>query len=299
MDLKQTLTLSGKIAADEKVALRFQTSGKLTWVGVKEGDTVQKYQLLATLDKREIQKNLEKKLNTYMDTRWSFEQTQDDNNVNGRKMQDLILTDAEKRILEESQFGLNIAVLDVEIQNLALEYANLYSPVSGIVTRIDTPFAGTNITPSGSEIEIINPASTYLSVSADQNEVINLKPGMKAEIIMDPYPEEKLAGTVNTISFTPKEGESNTVYEVKLTMPDSENIIKYRIDMTADAIFVINEKKDVLAIPTSLIMSESGKKYVYRKKNNSREKVYIETGTEFDNDTEIISGLSEGDLVYD
>jgi multidrug efflux pump subunit AcrA (membrane-fusion protein) len=82
-------------------------------------------------------------------------------------------------------------------------------------------------------------------------------------------------------------------------MPDSENIIKYRIDMTADAIFVINEKKDVLAIPTSLIMSESGKKYVYRKKNNSREKVYIETGTEFDNDTEIISGLSEGDLVYD
>jgi multidrug efflux pump subunit AcrA (membrane-fusion protein) len=94
-------------------------------------------------------------------------------------------------------------------------------------------------------------------------------------------------------------GESNTVYEVKLSMPESENVIKYRIDMTADAIFVIKEKNDVLAIPTVTIMNEGSKKYVYRKKNNSKEKVIIETGTEFDNDTEIISGLSEGDLIYD
>lgn len=298
-DLKQTLTLSGKIAADEMATLRFQTSGKLTWIGVKEGDIVGKYQLLATLDKREIQKNLEKKLNTYLNTRWEFEQTQDDNNVDGRKLQDVILSDAERRILEESQFGLNNAVLDVEIQNLALEYANLYSPIAGIVTRADTPYAGVNITPAGSEIDIINPVSVYLSVSADQNEVINLKPGMAAEIVMDPYPEEKLKGTVNTVSFTPKAGESNTVYEVKLTMPDSNNIMKYRMDMTADAVFVIKEKTDILSVPTLSIKAENGKKYVYRQKGNKKEKVYIETGTEFDNDTEIISGLSEGDLVYD
>ena len=34
-DVKETLTLSGKIDAMEKATLKFQTSGKLSWVGVK------------------------------------------------------------------------------------------------------------------------------------------------------------------------------------------------------------------------------------------------------------------------
>ena len=44
-NLKETLTLSGEIDAEEKVTLRFQTSGRLAWVGVKEGDYVKKYQI--------------------------------------------------------------------------------------------------------------------------------------------------------------------------------------------------------------------------------------------------------------
>ena len=38
--IKKTLTISGKVDAEEKAALRFLTSGRLVWVGVKEGDTV-------------------------------------------------------------------------------------------------------------------------------------------------------------------------------------------------------------------------------------------------------------------
>ncbi len=64
-DLKQELTVSGQIQASEHVILRFQTSGQLTWVGVKEGDYVKKYQTVAALDQRELQKNLTKYLETY------------------------------------------------------------------------------------------------------------------------------------------------------------------------------------------------------------------------------------------
>jgi membrane fusion protein, multidrug efflux system len=298
-NVKLTLTLSGKIAADEYISLRFQSSGKLTWVGVKKGDVVHKNQTLATLDHREIQKNLEKKLNTYLTNRWDFEQTQDDNNVHGRKMSDLILTDAEKRILEKSQFDLNNSILDVEIQNLALEYANLSTPINGIVTRIDTPYSGVNITPAGAVFEITNPESVYLSVSADQNEVINIKSGMKTEILMDSYPNEKLVGTVDNISFNPKTDESNTVYEVKVKLPNGNPDYKYRIDMTADAIFTIKNKQNVLSVPTQFVKQDGEEKYVYIMKNNQKIKNPIKTGDEFDNDTEILSGLSEGEFIYD
>ncbi len=39
-NLKETLSLSGSIDAEEKATLRFQSSGRLSWVGVKEGDYV-------------------------------------------------------------------------------------------------------------------------------------------------------------------------------------------------------------------------------------------------------------------
>jgi macrolide-specific efflux system membrane fusion protein len=63
-DLKEILTLSGQIDASEKASLKFQTSGRLAWVGVKEGDFVKKYQTLASLDQRDIKNRLQKYLNT-------------------------------------------------------------------------------------------------------------------------------------------------------------------------------------------------------------------------------------------
>src|SRR3989344_2912816 len=56
--LSDDLSLSGEIDAEEKTVLRFQSSGKLSWVGVKEGDYVKKYQTVASLDQREVQENL-------------------------------------------------------------------------------------------------------------------------------------------------------------------------------------------------------------------------------------------------
>ena len=60
--LKETLTISGQIDAEEKVTLTFPTGGKLYWVGVKEGDYVEKYQGIASLDQRDLEKRLETSL---------------------------------------------------------------------------------------------------------------------------------------------------------------------------------------------------------------------------------------------
>src|SRR3990167_4452714 len=73
-NLKESLTFSGEINANEKVTLRFQTSGRLSWVGVKEGDFVKKYQTLASLDQREVKNRLQKYLNTFVSQRLTFEQ---------------------------------------------------------------------------------------------------------------------------------------------------------------------------------------------------------------------------------
>ncbi|TXH00287.1 MAG: hypothetical protein E6R05_07345, partial [Candidatus Moraniibacteriota bacterium] len=77
--IQDTLELSGKVNADSLATLRFPTGGLVTYLGPKEGETVNKWQTLATIDSRQLQKTLEQKLNLYSVQRDTFEQTIDDN----------------------------------------------------------------------------------------------------------------------------------------------------------------------------------------------------------------------------
>lgn len=297
-NLKETLSLSGSIDAGEKVTLRFQSSGRISWVGVKVGDYVKKYQGVASLDQRELKKTLEKYLNTYVNERYDFEQTHDDYWQKQYALSDGLKREAE-RIIKKSQNDLNNTVLDVELKNLALEYSNLWTPIEGIVTKVGSQFAGVNATPTQAEFEIINPKTVYFSATADQNDVVKLKEGENGEIILDAYPDKPLSGKITMISFVPKEGETGTVYEVKIILDEANNLYKYRFGMTGDASFTQKEKKDVLSIPSNYIKSEKGKKYVMKKKNGGKTKAYITTGEEIDNSIEITSGLLPGDTIYD
>ena len=62
-DIVEAISASGEVDASQKADLTFQGSGKLAWVGVKEGDTVKKYQAIASLDKRELTNSLSQYMN--------------------------------------------------------------------------------------------------------------------------------------------------------------------------------------------------------------------------------------------
>jgi len=290
--LEEKLTISGTIDVEEMATLRFQTSGRLTWVGVKEGDYVKKYQAIASLDQREVRKTLEKYLNTYSSERRDFDQTIIDD------YKDKVITDAIKRAKEKAQFDLNSAVLDVELKNLAIEFSNLWTPIEGIVTKILAPYAGVNITPATAEFEIVNPKTVYFSANADQTEVVKLAEGKQGELVLDAYPDATVNGSIKTISFIPKSGETGTVYSVKFVFWEDNSTYKYRIGMGGDLTFILERKEDVLYLPIKFVKSEDGKKYVQVKQGNKMEKVTVEVGMETDNNIEITSGIKANDKVY-
>lgn len=293
-DLKEELSLSGQIEAEEKVSLRFQTSGRLAWVGVKEGDYVRKYQTIARLDQRDLKNRLQKYLNTYVNQRYSFEQTKDDNWQKQFDLSEVIRTRAE-RVLKQNQLNLENTVLDVEYQNLAIEFANLFTPIEGIITKIQTPYAGVNITPAQAEFEVINPKTLYFSVTADQTEVVNLKEGQNGVIVFDSFPEKEFTGEIYWIAFTPKTGETGTVYQIKMRF-DPENI-NFKIGMSGDVSFLIKEKKNVLSVPLSYLKSDRKGDYVNVLINGKTKKVYVKKGEEIDGSVVIEEGLQEGDLI--
>ncbi|MFA5770235.1 MAG: efflux RND transporter periplasmic adaptor subunit [Patescibacteria group bacterium] len=290
-NLKEILTLSGEIDASEKATLKFQTSGRLAWVGVKEGDYVKKYQGIASLDQRDVKKTLEKKLLAFSKTRWDFDQTKDDNKD--------VLTDKIKRVLDKAQFDLTSSILDVELQNLTLEYSYLSSPIEGIVTHVSVPFAGVNVTPAGADFEIVNPKTLYFSVAAEQGDVINLREGAAGEISFDAFPEKKFKADLYYVSFSPKSGETGTVYELRLKLNDQVQALPLRLAMTGDVDFLIKEENNVLSVPSSFIKKDGKGSYVYSGNPSKKVKKYIEISEEIDGKYIITNGLQEKEIIYD
>ena len=289
----KTLSSSGKTKAEKAVELKFQASGKLTWVGVKEGDTVTAYQALAGLDRREVQKNLEKALRDYSSERNDFEQTWRVT-YDGKTPNDAF-NDTVKRILEKNQWDLEKAVLDVELKHLSLEFATLVTPIAGIITHIDTPVAGVNITPATAVFSVADPKSLIFEANVDETDVGGLTIGQQAAITLDAFPEATYSGTISYISYISQQSSGGaTVFPVKITFASPQNL---RIGLNGDITIVTDQKDDVLTVPTEAIREEKGETYVYKKLNGKYEKIKVTTGTKNEDEVIVIEGLTEGDTV--
>lgn len=292
-NLQETMILSGEVKAKENTILHFQTSGRLAGLKVQEGDVVKKGQLVAYLDQRDLKKRLTKELNDYKTTRWDFEEDKDN-------VKDKAITTAMQRTLDKSQFALDNSVLDVEIQSISLEFANLFSPIQGLVVSRGNFQPGMNITAADTIIEVVNPDSLYFQVTADQTEVTHIKEGLQGKLILDAYTDEEITSTITHISFSPETNESGTVYGVELQFNNSSNQnLRYRLGMTGDVEFVLKEKKNTLYLPSEYINNDDQGTYVNTMRSNKKEKTYVTIGLETDTATEIVKGLSEGELVYD
>ena len=293
-DFVKTVSSSGKTKASKSVQLKFQTSGRLAWVSVKEGDHVNARQAIAGMDAREVRKNLEKSLRDYSSQRNDYEET---TRVTYKETFDpsKAQNDTAKRILEKNQWNLEKAVLDVELKSLALEYSTLVTPIAGIVSHIDTPVAGINITPATSVFEVIDPDSISFEAKIDEVDIGLLSIGQEAVVSLDAYPEREFRATVSSIAYAAETSTGGaTVFPVEMTLLASQNI---RVGFNGDVTIEAERMPQALTVPVSAIREEGKKKFVYRKNGTTYEKVTIATGASSDAETVVMEGLREGDEI--
>jgi len=291
------ISASGVVKADEEVELKFQTSGQLVWVGVQEGDFVEKWQAVAQLDTQELYRSLQKYLRDYSKERWDFDQDRETYNVTEDNLDKYTLTNEVRRILEKNQFDLEKAVLDVELREIALKYATLVTPIAGIVTRIDTPIAGVNITPATAVFTISNPQSVYFSANIDEIDIGKIKVGQQAKIVLDSFPDQELESEVAQIGFTAvKTTGGGTAFPVKIPLFQNEDQ-KFKSGMNGDLEIILEKRGNILYLPLSAIIKKQGKRYIWLVEKERAKKQEVQTGLETEEDIEIIEGLKEGDEV--
>lgn len=294
-DLTQTVSASGKTKSQNQVDLKFQTSGLLTWVGVKEGDWVKKWQVIAQLDRRELQKTLDKYLRDYSEQRNDFEEMYRVT-YQGAKPEDA-LTDTARRILEKNQWDLEKAVLDVELKDIALKLATLITPIEGIVTKIDTPVAGINITPATAVFTVADPNSVIFVVNVDEADIREVLGKQKVKITLDAFPGQEFEGEVTKISFASiTTTGGGTAFPVEISLPENTNLM-FKVGMNGDAEIITQKKEGVLLIPASAVWQREDKNYVWKVVGGKAKKQEVKIGSEAEDSVEILGGLIEGEMV--
>ena len=290
-DIKQTVSASGSIHSQTEVDLKFQTAGQLAWVGVKEGDHVQKWQAIASLDQRALKKTFEKYLIDYSKERNDFDEDKFETYGEGTD-----ITNTIKRILEKNQWDLEEAVLDVELYDITLKYATLITPIEGIVTHIDTPVAGVNITAAKAVFTVADPLNLEFVAQVDEVDVGYLRATQSAQIILDTYPDDPIDTLVSSIDFnSTTDSSGSTIYlaRFKLLNPDLDH---YRLGMNGEVIITTDEKQNIITVPYQSIL-ENGQTQVQVVKNDQIEMQTVTTGLVGENDIEITSGLKEGQTI--
>jgi HlyD family secretion protein len=205
-----------------------------------------------------------------------------------------VTNDTIKRILEKNQWDLNKEVLDVELSNLAVNYATLISPIGGIVTHIDTPVAGVNITPATAVFQVMDPTSIVFRANVDETDVGLVDVGQKAEVILDAYPNQTFTGKVVSVSYAAQTtGGGGTVFPLDIAI---DTLKSQRIGFNGDVDITVNELPGQLVIPIDAVREEDAGSFVYKKEGSTYKKItvkIVQTGL----DDVVVSGLTVGDEI--
>jgi membrane fusion protein (multidrug efflux system) len=287
--IEKILEVSGQIEAKQIATLRFPAGGKTTYIGAKEGDWVKQWQTIASIDKKELQKNLQKDLNLYMTERLDFEQGKDDRkDIHGDTRTD--------RLSDQDQLSLENTVLTVELRDLAMKNTSLFTPIEGVLVSSPTDVAGTILSATDT-FTIVNPESLVFSAEVDESDIALLREGQLGEIILDAYTNRPIKTSVVKIAFQSSEATTGTVFPIEFTLPSQESAYPFRLGMNGNVKISIDKKEDVLSVPIRSVIERDDKMFVEIKNGESIEQREVVVGLENDEFVEITDGLTESDTI--
>lgn len=173
----------------------------------------------------------------------------------------------------------------------------LYADGAGIVTEVLYE-AGDRLWNAGTMISYAAPEDMTISVDVTQEDIVDLEVGDKVDITFTAYEDACYEGSIRSINTTATSRESNTVSYTVVIAVEGDTSLLYS-GMTADIVFVTEQKDNVLYISRKALMEENGKYYVYYKTAaGGMELREVETGMDNGVSVEILSGLEEGDIIY-
>ena len=193
---------------------------------------------------------------------------------------------------------LQQAALNLEQAKLRLTNATLVAPFDGTVAELNISIGQSvgagQLQPA---IVVADLSSFHINVGVDESSVGQLKVGQPVRITIDALPDQNLTGHVDRIAPTATNVGGIISYKVTITLDPTAALVRGGMSANVDIVTATHE--NVLIVPnwTIRIDRATGKTYVNVRRADKLEEVEIVTGLRNSNDSEVISGVNESDVL--
>ncbi|MBO7253135.1 MAG: HlyD family efflux transporter periplasmic adaptor subunit [Oscillospiraceae bacterium] len=190
-----------------------------------------------------------------------------------------------------------------ELEETLMELLTIYrdgavlAPMDGIVSAVQFDEDGED---TQTDILSLFPnKSMCITISVDETDILALKEGQEAEVVVSSVSEEVLVGEVTEISKEATTSSGVTTYSAEITVDILDGMLP---GMTADVDVKIQGVEGALIIPVDALHQTSAIYYVYTSYDAETQlyggMVEVTIGMQNDDYVEILSGLKEGDVIY-
>lgn len=293
-DVKTSISATGTINPVNYVDVSTNVAGKLEKVLIKENDQVTQGQIIAYIDTRQLQAQVDNAKSALDKARLDMNRYKAliDQNAVSQQTYDNAVT-----AYEQAQSTYDRVSAD-------LSDATITAPMSGTV--VGTPLKAGQTISTGISTQMIIATIADLSnleiyLTVDETDIGNIKNGAKVEFTVDSKPGQTFTGYVSEIARGTKGNmgvTSNSVvyYTVKVSIPAdiSQNFLP---SMTARATILGDDIKNTLVVPLTAVRTDKQGEYVYVIKDGQPVRTTVSTGVTGDTNVQILSGVSEGDEI--
>ena len=281
--INKTISYTASLIPFEEIYLAPAAPGKIEKIYVEIGDRVSKGQVIATMDRT----NLESARINIANLETNF-----------KRLEELKKTNT---IADQQYDEVKAAYESAKVSyQFLLDNTELKAPFNGVISgkyfENGENFSGAPNTRAGKSALVtivqINKLKALIGISASY--FPQIKKDMKANISCDIYPDKTFEGEVYNIYPTIDEATKTFTVEIKINNPD----LNLRPGMFATIQINLGEGKAIL-VPTIALIKQTGTNdmYLFINKNNIAVKQAVITGRLFDDKTEIFKGISEGDKI--
>jgi RND family efflux transporter MFP subunit len=322
--VKATGVIKPMIGAEVRVGSR--VSGVVRRLFVRIGDKVDKGQLLAELDDRELVARRDQSAAALAVARATLGFARADLQRKRALAADQLISSSDLDLAQQAfavaEQQANGAVASLDDATTQLGYARIVAPIGGVVASVSTQegetVAASFATPTF--VTLLNLARLEVWAYVDETDIGRIQRGQGARFTVDTYTDHEFDGRVTAI-YPQAEIRDNVVNYVTVVRFDSPSDRILRPEMTTTVRIALERREHVLALPLRAVRREGGRQFVLCPRGTSAsnsngsatsagnaagassgesggvERRWVTTGSKDDSYWEIVDGLREGDEV--
>jgi membrane fusion protein, multidrug efflux system len=280
--LEEKLNLPAAVESFENLWVKSEASGQVTNILVKEGQMVQKGQVLVELDSRDYTSRLERIEANYKLVTIEYNRISELYKRNIAAASEVDKLEAQLKDLEAQ----------MKESKLALERTKIIAPISGRLNEIEAKM-GDSMPFDKPVAQILQIGEVKVTVGIPESDVSAVMDLKEADITIEALDKLKVKGRKLFLSRQP--GDLARLYNLELVVDNPDGRILP--GMFARVELVKKRFEDTLAVPLYAVISQDEENFVYLENNNRAEKRPVELGILEGWMIQVRSGLKAGDRV--